>query len=355
MDKINLKTLKIVIFSLLGATFVLAIGYSLIFWNRPLSEPLDLPTETQEVKNITTAPSATVEEGDPPTITPTPTIEPVCGGPLSMNIVISGVASKGYLYGLADAIRVVRIDFQEQDVVVLALPRDLWVSIPGIEDQGISEGKLNQAYFYGTEGMGYYSGAGYGSGLLAETLLENFGYRADHYVAVNLYSFRRIIDALGGIDIYLAGDSFIKSYGQPKLFLKAGSHHINGYQAEMLARNRISIGDYGRINNQTVILRAVAARLVSPAGIKAIPNLIDQFFDNVLTDLSPDQISQLICLAGMIDQKEDINFYTLPEDLVSEERIYDSAREIYTYALTGDEEQIREFLEAFQRGDWPEE
>jgi LCP family protein required for cell wall assembly len=272
-----------------------------------------------------------------------------------MNILISGVASRGYLYGLADAIRVVRVDFQNQDVVVLALPRDLWVSIPEIADQGITEGKLNQAYFYGTEGMGYYSGAGYGSGLLAETLQLNYGYRADHYVAVNLYSFRTIIDSLGGIDIYLAGDSYIKSFGQPKLFLKAGSHRINGYQAEMLARNRITIGDFGRINNQTVILRAVAARLISPAGIQAIPNLIDQFSNNVLTDLSPDEISQLICLAGMIDQKEDIDFYTLPEDLMAEGKVFDSSRGINTSALIGDEAKIREFMEAFQNRAWPED
>jgi branched-chain amino acid aminotransferase len=71
-----------------------------------------------------------------------------------MNILISGVASDSYLYGLADAIRIARIDFQLKKVTVLALPRDLWVQIPGLEDEGITAGKLNQAYFYGSEGMG---------------------------------------------------------------------------------------------------------------------------------------------------------------------------------------------------------
>ena len=53
-----------------------------------------------------------------------------------------------YLYGLADVIKVVRIDFVTPKVTVISLPRDLWVQIPGIEDFGVTEGKLNQSYFY---------------------------------------------------------------------------------------------------------------------------------------------------------------------------------------------------------------
>ena len=56
--------------------------------------------------------------------------------------------------------------------------------------------------------MGYFSGSGYGSGLLAETILTNYGLRVDHYLAVNLSSFQIIIDTLGGIDVYLAQDVY---------------------------------------------------------------------------------------------------------------------------------------------------
>ena len=51
--------------------------------------------------------------------------------------------------GLADCIRAVRIDFVTPSVSVLAFPRDLWVSIPGLEDLGITQGKINTAYIYG--------------------------------------------------------------------------------------------------------------------------------------------------------------------------------------------------------------
>lgn len=353
MDKDNLKTIKIIILSLAGITVLIGVGYLLFTWNRPINPALDLPPETLIVDDNSTPdaslPSATEEI--PGTLTPT--IEPVCGGPPSLNILISGVASSSYLYGLADAVRVARIDFQTQEVSVLALPRDLWVQIPGLESRGIDAGKLNQAYFYGTEGMGYYNGSAYGSGLLAESLLLNYDYRADRYLAVNLNSFRIIINTLGGIDVYLSQPVYKKVNEQPKLFLAAGSHHLDGKEAEMLARHRITIGDLGRIENQTIILKAVAAKMLSPSGIAAIPALVEQLKSNVQTDLSPSDISQLICLAAMLDYQEDIHFETLPTDLMVEQMVYDPVRGINTAALVGDEMKIRSILADYQQGIWP--
>lgn len=357
MKKISTEQMKIfkyVVLGLAGFTVLLGLGYLALTWNRPLSPLLDLPTETPGA-SFTPDPSllgtTTLAVTETPTLTPT--IEPVCGGPPTMNILVSGVASNTYLYGLADAVRVARIDFQNKNVTVLALPRDLWVEIPGLESRGITAGKLNQAYFYGTEGMGYYSGAGFGSGLLAETLQNDYGFRSDHYLAVNLYSFRKIIDTLGGIDVYLSQDVYKKVNEQPKIFLKAGSHHLTGKEAEMLARNRITIGDFGRINNQSIVLRAVAAKLLSPNGIAALPSLIEQLNSNVLTDLSPAEISQLVCLAGMLDYQEDLTFVTLPEELMDEQMVFDTTRGLNTAALVGDNDRIRQLLSDFDQRLWP--
>jgi len=354
INKKQLNILKIFIFSLVGLTIILGAGYLLIPWNEPLNSPLDLPTVTP---SSTATPNPTTTELVPftatPSITPTPTIVPVCGGPPTMHILVSGVAYNSYWTGLADAIRIARVDFQLKEVTVLALPRDLWVKIPGLEEQGIIYGKLNQAYYYGTEGVGYYSGGGYGSGLLAETLMSDYGFRSDNYLAVNLYSFRRIIDAMGGIDVYLAQDAYEMVNKKPKLFLTAGYHHLYGEDAEKLARNRITIGDYGRINHQTVILRAVAAKLLSPAGIAAVPSLIEQLKSNVITDLTPADISQLICLAGLLDHKENLDFITLPPDMLVQERVYDAGLDLNTAALVGDDDQIRQLLLDFQQGIWP--
>jgi LCP family protein required for cell wall assembly len=351
MENDKLKIIKIITLSLAGLTVLIGVGYLIFTWNRPINPALELPTESPVVALETVDPGSNEITEVP--ITPTATIEPVCGGPPSLNILISGVASNNYLYGLADAVRVARIDFQTQEITVLALPRDLWVQIPGLESRGINAGKLNQAYFYGTEGMGYYSGSGYGSGLLAETLLLNYGYRADRYVSVNLNSFRNIIDALGGIDVYLSQPVYQKVNEEPKLYLAAGSHHLNGKQAEMLARHRITIGDLGRIQHQTIILKAVAAQMLSPSGIAAIPSLVDQLKSNVKTDLSPSDITQLICLVGMIDHGEDIHYETIPTEFMNEQMVFDPARGINTAALVGDETSIRNLIQDYLLGIWP--
>jgi len=343
--------IKIMSLVLVILTVLVGGGYWILTtWYQPLGPSLVLPTSTVEAisKETLSSDSTSVSED-----TLTPTVEPVCGAPPTMTILISGVASKSYTYGLADAIRLIRIDFQTQTISVLALPRDLWVEIPELEDHGISVGKLNQAYFYGTQGMGYYDGSGFGSGLLALTLQENYGIWIDHYLAVNLNSFALIINTIGGIDVYLDGDVYKRDHGQPKLFLKAGSHHLNGKEAEMLARQRIEIGDFGRINNQTVILKSIAAKMLTPSGIASIPDLVNQLKQNVLTDLNPDQVSQLVCLAGKIDFQEDVIFENLPEELMDQTMVLDPTRGVNTSALVGNALEIRDLMADFQAGIWP--
>ena len=353
MRQKSLGTLKRIILIIIGLTSVIGVVYLVISWNRPINPALEIPDHNSEEPRETLTDNINEETENQSGEIIQPTLEPVCGGPPTMTVLVTGVASKDYLYGLADAIRVARIDFQTQKVTVLALPRDLWIEIPGLDDRGITVGKLNQAYFYGTEGMGYYSGAGFGSGLLAESLFINFGLAADHYLSVSLSSLRKIINTLGGVDVYLPQDVYKRVNDQPVLFLKAGSHHLNGKQAEMLARQRISIGDFGRINNQTILLKAIAVQILSPSGIAAIPPIVEQVQSNVLMDFSPAEITQLICLAGMIDFQEDIKFVSIPQDLMNEQMVYDPARGINTAALVSDEDKIQVLINDFNTGIWP--
>jgi LCP family protein required for cell wall assembly len=352
--KMNEKTQRFIkrgVLILVALTILLGVGYLVFTWYRPINPPLELEPTADMADNQGGLDSEL--NGNQTTAAGESLPDPICGGPPTMMVIVTGVASENYLYGLADAIRVARIDFQTQQVSVLALPRDLWVEIPGLESRGITEGKLNQAYFYGTEGMGYYNGSGYGSGLLAESLMNNYGLVSDHYLSVNQDSFREIINTLGGIDVYLPQDVYKRIDDQPVLFLKAGHHHLNGKQAEMLARQRITIGDFGRINNQTIILRATAAKILSPSGLTTIPTLVEQLKSNVQTDFSPAEISQLICLAGRLDFQEDLQFTTLPEDYLVEKMVYDPVRDLNTAALLGDHDKIRALMEDFMAGMWP--
>jgi LCP family protein required for cell wall assembly len=332
-------------------------------WEKPLGEPLNLPTLSPSLSpepDQTDVPPDNGTEESSPTETPvdyvTPTLEPVCGNDTSMTILVTGIDSTGYLYGLADSIRIVRLDFQTKKITVLALPRDLWVEIPGAASGGVNVGKLNQAYFYGTEGMNFYAGSGYGSGLMAHTLLHNYGLHIDHYLSVNMHAFQEIIDALGGVYVYFPENVYIKYFNTPKLYLEAGTHHVDGKQAEQVVRARIIGEDIARINNQNLILKALVVKMLTLDGIKLLPELANRLKAFVLTDFSPADITQMICLASQINTQDDIVYHSVltnAEVVESGLWINDAFLGHSVFALNVDKDLITQRLAGFQAGIWP--
>ncbi|RME90227.1 MAG: hypothetical protein D6770_02955 [Anaerolineae bacterium] len=300
----------------------------------------------------------TAQPGPGPMLTPTATATPVtlCGGPPVMTILAIGSDTRGstYTYGLSDVMRAVRVDFVNGKVMVLAFPRDLYVEIPGISEHGgITHGKLNQAYLYGNPGFGYYDGPGEGPGLLALTLEHNFGLHTDHYIAVNMQTFVRIVDAVGGIDIDLPYTVDGRDVGQDyrtDLVFRAGHHHLNGQQALMLARLRPN-GVFARTEVQSLILYALRDRLTSPDILPKLPELIATFLGSVQTDLSAEQIAQLTCLATHIRQP-DLIFVYFPAELFKGTRIHDPVLG-YTFVWDVDFNLLRAYVGYFNAGTWP--
>ncbi|HEY5730050.1 MAG TPA: LCP family protein [Anaerolineales bacterium] len=287
------------------------------------------------------------------TLTPTPTeIPTLCGGPRVMFILLIGsdARSKTYNVGLADAIRLVRVDFVEPRVQLLTFQRDLYVEIPGIESHnGITHGKLNQAFLYGNPGYGYFDGPGQGSGLLALTLEHNFDVHADHYLAVNLQTFSAFIDALGGIDIRLPDviDGRVEGSKDPNRYFKAGDHHLNGYRTMLLSRLRPK-GDLQRSEIQNLILQAITEKVLSPSVLPKLPELAKTFNGSIQSDLGPTEIGQLVCLAAMLDM-EKIEYVSFPESLFKSARVQDPVLG-YTSILEVDFEILKKYVRNFENG-----
>lgn len=287
-----------------------------------------------------------------PTFTPTPR----CGGPPSMVLLLLGIDSRAdsYQAGLADSIRLVRIDFIEPGLMVLPFQRDLYVEIPGIAGHGITRGKLNQGYTYGTPAFGYFDGPNQGLGLMAQTMEHNFGARVDFGIAVNMHNFARIVDALGGIDIELpyAVDGRVPGSRDPNLYFPAGSQHLDGFRTQILARVRPQ-GDLERTHIQTLILRALSARLLSPAIFPRLPELVGAFQGSIYTDLDATQMAQLTCLAVRLDP-EKITYVNFPDDLFRGTRVQDPVLG-NTFILDADFDALRSFVAHFMEGRWPGE
>lgn len=346
----------------------------------PLGPALELPTYTPALtSNNTQAASSAAAKGSSaartPTsaiaralttpmgaqISPTATPKPLCGGPAVMTILGIGAdhgEANDYRYGLGDAIRIARVDFVTPKVTVLSIPRDLWVEIPGISDHyGITHGKLNQSYLYGGVGMGYYDGPGGGPGLMARTLDLNFNIRPDHYGAVNMETFKRIVDAVGGIDIYLPTDvdgTPIDDQTADMGYFTAGQHHFNGDQALRFSRIRKRYNDFTRGDFQNMVICALQKKLTSPETLPKIPKIISAFQGQVLTDLSLEQLGQLACLLPNL-KRENIIFTSLPQEIFSPGRQYSPQQKDYTFVLETDQQVIRDYVSQFMAGTWPDQ
>jgi LCP family protein required for cell wall assembly len=209
---------------------------------------------------------------------------------------------------------IMRIDFQSGDVAFMGIDRGIWVEIPDVEeDPGRTHGKITQAYLFGTEGMGYFSGEDYGAGLLMETIRHNWGVEIDHYIVVNMRTFRDIIDIIGGIKVYNPSPLYSFQQNQPKLGV--GGYFFSGTDALMYARWRDPRNVLDRVDRQAIVMKGVYDQVFSLSTIPKIPQIVGVFKNNILTDLNLAEISQLACLAAKTDPAQ-VVFTKIPKDLL---------------------------------------
>ncbi len=324
-------------------------------WSQqPLGPTLAYPTPWRLPATWTAPPSASQ-----PTLTPAPSFLAVTDTPASpflacndlpaMTLLAIGtdVRPGEHRYGLTDVMRLVRVDFRGQRVTTLEFPRDLWVKIPGIEQNlKTDHQKLNTAYAYGSPD--------HGPGLLARTLDLNFGVRADHYIVANMDVFVEVIDALGGLDVVIpAGgiDGRTSTDRSARLVFLEGPQHLNGEQALTLARMR-KVSVFERAEHQNMVMCALRKKIESPEIILRLPAIIDSFLDNIQTDLTPEQISQLACLGTQMP-RSNVVFAAFPRQLFKSAEAYDPVLEQKVFIWQADFNRLRGYVSEFQAGTWP--
>lgn len=324
-------------------------------WSQqPLGPPLVYPTAWKLPATWTASPAAAQ-----PTLRPAPalTLESTasaspflaCNNLPTMTILAIGtdVRPGEHRYGLTDFMRAVRVDFQGQRVTALEFPRDLWVKIPGIEPNlKTDHQKLNTAYAYGSPE--------YGPSLLARTLDLNFGLHVDHYIVANMNVFVQVVDALGGLDVTIpAGgiDGRTSSDRSTRLIFPEGPQHLNGEQALTLARMR-NVSVFARAEHQNMIMCALRKKIERPEVILRLPAIINSFMNNIQTDLTPEQISQLACLGTQMP-RSNIRFASFPRQLFRSAEVYDPVLEQNVFVWEADFVSLRGYVSDFQAGTWP--
>ncbi|MEH1920723.1 LCP family protein [Nostoc sp.] len=183
--------------------------------------------------------------------------------------------------GLSDVMLLVKFDPETKKINMLSIPRDTRTQIEGY---GVK--KINAANVEG------------GPALTARTVSNLLGGAGiDRYIRINVLGVAKLIDALGGVTVYVPKNMKYQDDSQHLYInLKAGKQHLNGDQALQLLRFRHDeLGDIGRIQRQQMVIRALMDQTLNPATVAQLPKVLDVVKEHIDTNLT---VEELVALMG---------------------------------------------------------
>jgi LCP family protein required for cell wall assembly len=172
----------------------------------------------------------------------------------------------------SDTMMVVSINPDDGTVNLLSLPRDTKVTIPGHKGYD----KLNHAYAYG------------GAELARNTVEQFLHVPINYYIAIDWQAFIKVIDTLGGVDLYVEHDmNYEDPYADLDIHVNKGYQHLDGEKAGEYVRFRNDeLGDIGRVQRQQRFLKALAQQTMQVGTILKVPALVNTLNQYVETDMS---------------------------------------------------------------------
>jgi LCP family protein required for cell wall assembly len=201
--------------------------------------------------------------------------------------------------GLTDTMLLLRFNADTKKLTVLSIPRDTRTQIPGY-----NVSKINAANALGGPAL---------SAKATSQLLGGVG--IDRYVTLNVQGVQALVDALGGVDIYVPKNMKYQDDSQHLYInLKAGQQHLNGDQTLQLLRFRQDeYGDIGRIQRQQMVMRSLMEQTLNPATLSRLPKILSVIQSHVDTNLS---VEELVALAGFGAKikRSDMQMLTVPGD-----------------------------------------
>lgn len=199
--------------------------------------------------------------------------------------------------GLSDTMLLIRFDPDQEKLVVLSLPRDTRTYVDGL---GMT--KLNEANLVGGAAL---------SAVSVQDLLG--GVPIDRYVRINVQGVEKMVDALGGVNLYVPYDMKYTDESQHLYIdLKEGEQHLDGTEALQFLRFRYDqYGDIGRVQRQQVFMRAMVEQALSPSTLTRIPQILSVIQENVDTNLRVEELVALMGFAASID-RPDVQMLMLP-------------------------------------------
>ena len=280
------------------------------------------PSSMFELSAATPTPKTAVIEGvageETPLITPTPTVDPYQviyeQADVSMmqnivNVLLIGVdyaeereSWSGKHEYHSDVMIIMAINFDENRVDLISLPRDTYAKIPGVKGIYKLNASINCGGGYDAEG-----GAGFLKTCESASWMLG-GIPINYYYAVTMPAVKQLVDAVGGVDYELELDFTMagRSY-------KTGPQHMNGQAVLDYLRVRKNVqgsGDANRVNRQKKMLIALFSAMQDQNLILKIPDIINSFSGQLYTNCSLGQTAALTAFAYNLS-RDDIGMYSM--------------------------------------------
>jgi LCP family protein required for cell wall assembly len=207
----------------------------------------------------------------------------------------------------SDTIIILHLNKDQTAAQLISIPRDTWVYIPKSANgqHGDTNSKINAAYAWG------------GIPLMVQTVENYTGVRLDHVALVDFAGFKEIIDALGGVDIYVDQAFTSRHSLNPDgiRHFNQGMQHMDGAMALDYSRERYAFanGDFTRIQHQQQMIKAVLDKAAS-GGLLTNPGRLNSFIHATTKAVQVDQTLSLINLASDLRnlRSNNLTFFTSP-------------------------------------------
>jgi polyisoprenyl-teichoic acid--peptidoglycan teichoic acid transferase len=253
--------------ALLALVLVAAAVVAVISLNRPAPEAQPAATQS-ETPSPTPSETPSETPPPPPAPAPPPPPEPIPDLPAApMNVLVIGSDMRGVAKDAAahtaatgesmdhrsDALMLVHVPADRRTLYIVSINRDTWVDIPGF-----GGAKINAGLQYG------------GIDLTTQTVQQLLGITIDHTLMLDFGGLKVLVDGLGGIDVNVP-IPFQSTHDTGHVFAP-GVNHVDGQAALEFSRERyaFSDGDFQRVRNQQILLKAILARLTGGGGLNDV-------------------------------------------------------------------------------------
>jgi len=188
--------------------------------------------------------------------------------PGKISILILGIdrAPDKSFVGRSDTIIMTTFDPIKPYVGMLSIPRDLWVTIPGV-----GENRINTAHFFAEANQ-----ADSGPAATIDTIEQNTGVKMQYFLRIRFDGLIDIVDAMGGVNINLS---------EPMGGYEPGQYHLNGNKALAFVRHRLGSDDFFRMKSGQFLIKSMIRQLLTTDGFTSIPSVFSTTLKSIETNL----------------------------------------------------------------------